>query len=113
MAKVMCRYQPSHFRTSYWSRPTSPLASLEAFLYGPPRPGHPHQFLQVGPGWNKTHVVSQLIRFGDTAPDQQPVAPARLPQWAYIQGGPIVYPRAFGAVASTAPHQAGFLNLRR
>ena len=27
IARVMCRYQPSHFRTSYWSRPTSPLAS--------------------------------------------------------------------------------------
>ena len=27
IAKVMCRYQPSYRRTSYWSRPTCPLAS--------------------------------------------------------------------------------------
>lgn len=55
-----------------------PLRLLNAALDGPAAPGHPHDLLQRRSLGSKHHRGGQLGGGAETAPDQQPAAPARL-----------------------------------
>ena len=70
----MCRYQPTHRRTSYSSSPTSCLASLKAssMIHRVPAT-HAYQFRQRYLSRTKTGVVGQVLRIDDAATHQQPM----------------------------------------
>jgi hypothetical protein len=52
------------------------LGGLEGLLDRPAGTGHPDQLAQRGAFGAVTQVVGQIVRVGQAAPDQQPVAAA-------------------------------------
>ena len=117
--KVMCRYQPSHRRTSYWSSPTPAFAGqalsldlLKAFLYRPPRSGHPRQLLRAVPtGPNTPNTLTPQAWQCCAGPAVS--SPCRLFQRPYINVGPVVDPGPLGPFARAAPDPSRFVDLRR
>jgi hypothetical protein len=79
------------------------LGGLKAGLDGPAPAGHPHQLGQAGACGCKRQVEGERIRLGDLAPDQEALLPAGGGVGPVGQIGPIVQPRAFGALTGAQP----------
>ena len=81
ISKVMCRYKPSHFRTSYWSTPTCLLASSKhSSMAHPVPPARTSSSRLLPPGQGARN--RPFTGLGKAATGQHPVALAGAPGWA-------------------------------
>jgi hypothetical protein len=100
---IMCLCQPSHFLTSYSSRPTSPLAALKLLSMDQRLPAMPDQLVDGRLGRSVSEVVSVFSGIVDAALHQQPASRFRRIRIGEQRTSPIVEPIPFAPRAGPMP----------